>query len=95
VNGSPRAFELRRVSFGIPFWETFRAAMNARKSSGFLWKGCKAMREVARVYLSSNGKEFLIYDGNDNLVSVTAVNRLDFEEFGIDVADAIDHTAGE
>lgn len=28
------------------------------------------MKEVARVYLSSNGKEFLIYDGNDNLVSI-------------------------
>jgi hypothetical protein len=31
------------------------------------------VKEIARVYLSSNGKEFLIYDGNDNLLSVKDV----------------------
>lgn len=32
------------------------------------------MKEIARVYLSSNGKEFLVYDGNDELVTVLSAN---------------------
>jgi len=34
------------------------------------------MREVASIYLSSNGKEFLIYDRNEQLVSVKAISDL-------------------
>lgn len=48
------------------------------------------MRELARVYLSDDGKRFLIYDGSDNLSSVEAVTEsVDFEEFGISVYDAM------
>ena len=31
------------------------------------------MKEIARVYLSDNGKEFLVYDGEDRLLSVKAI----------------------
>ena len=54
------------------------------------------MRELARVYLSSNGKEFLIYDGNDNLVSVEAVTEtVDFEQFGIQVYEGMWQTLNQ
>lgn len=33
------------------------------------------MQEVARVYLSSNGREFLIYDGTNELVAIVAVGE--------------------
>lgn len=77
MNGSPRAFELRRVSFGIPFWETFRAAMNARKSSGFLWKGCKAMQEVVSVKLSDSKREFFVYGSSGELLGIARVGDND------------------
>jgi hypothetical protein len=35
------------------------------------------VKEIARVYLSSNGKEFLIYNGNDELQAVVSVDNVD------------------
>lgn len=56
-------------------------------------KGTKAMKELARVYLSSNGKEFFIYDGNDNLISVVCTSESpDFADFGERVYEAGWHT---
>jgi hypothetical protein len=34
------------------------------------------VKEVARVYLSENGSEFLVYDGEDRLLSVKAVTSM-------------------
>jgi hypothetical protein len=33
------------------------------------------MKEIVRVYLSSNGKEFMVYDGSDELLYVVPVNE--------------------
>lgn len=75
VNGSPDAFELRPVLFITPFWETFRVARNARKSSVSLWKASNTVKEIMRVCLSDNGKEFMIYTNNgetlDGVIAVT------------------------
>lgn len=46
------------------------------------------MKEVARVYLSSNQAEYLVYDGNDNLISVVAVD-------GGNLAGAVDNAVYE
>jgi hypothetical protein len=59
-------------------------------------KGSNSVKEVARVYLSSNGKELWIYDGNDNLISVTVAGEsINTENFGIDVMTAVSNTLGE